>query len=197
MTILTINKTTDKLQMLFVCAAFLSHERENMKTQRKHLKNLTNAGIIAALYVALTAISAVFGLSSGAIQVRLSEALCVLPAYTFSAVPGVTVGCLISNILFGGTIYDMIFGTLATLIGAIVAYMIRKKPYLASISTIAANTAIIPAVLILQGIGGWNMFSYFALTVGIGEVIACGVLGTVLIAYFEKHEHHKKMLFGE
>ena len=166
-----------------------------MKIRNKNLRNLTKAGMIAALYIALTALSAAFGLSSGAIQVRISEALCVLPIYTFTAVPGVTIGCLISNILFGGTIYDMIFGTLATLIGAIVAYLIRKKPYLASISTIAANAVIIPAVLILQGIGGWNMFPYFALTVGIGEIIACGVLGTVLIAYFEKHTNHKKMLF--
>ncbi len=166
-----------------------------MKTQNKHLKSLTYAGIIAALYVALTALSAVFGLSSGIIQVRISEALCVLPVYTFAAVPGVTVGCLISNILLGGTLYDMIFGTLATLIGALIAYFLRKQPYLAPVSTILSNTAIIPAVLILQGLGGWNMFPYFALTVGIGEVIACGVLGTVLTAYFEKHTHHKKMLF--
>ena len=166
-----------------------------MKIRNKNLRNLTKAGMIAALYIALTALSAAFGLSSGAIQVRISEALCVLPVYTFAAVPGVTVGCLISNILFGGTLYDMIFGTLATLIGALVAYLIRKKPYLASIPTIASNAVIIPAVLILQGIGGWNMFPYFALTVGIGEVIACGVFGTVLVAYFEKHTNHKKMLF--
>ena len=166
-----------------------------MKIRNKNLRNLTKAGMIAALYIALTAVSNMFGLASGAIQVRISEALCVLPVYTFAAVPGVTVGCLISNILFGGTLYDMIFGTLATLIGAIVAYLIRKKPYLASIPTIASNAVIIPAVLILQGIGGWNMFPYFALTVGIGEVIACGVFGTVLVAYFEKHTNHKKMLF--
>ena len=166
-----------------------------MKNKNQNLRNLTKAGVIAALYIALTAISNMFGLASGAIQVRISEALCVLPVYTFTAVPGVTIGCLISNILFGGTLYDMIFGTLATLIGALVAYLIRKKPYLASIPTIASNAVIIPAVLILQGIGGWNMFPYFALTVGIGEIIACGVFGTVMIAYFEKHTRHKKMLF--
>ncbi|MBR5253139.1 MAG: QueT transporter family protein [Clostridia bacterium] len=166
-----------------------------MKNKNQNLRNLTKAGVIAALYIALTAISNMFGLASGAIQVRISEALCVLPVYTFTAVPGVTIGCLISNILFGGTLYDMIFGTLATLIGALIAYLIRKKPYLASIPTIASNAVIIPAVLILQGIGGWNMFPYFALTVGIGEIIACGVFGTVMIAYFEKHTRHKKMLF--
>ena len=166
-----------------------------MKNKNQNLRNLTKAGVIAALYIALTAISNMFGLASGAIQVRISEALCVLPVYTFTAVPGVTIGCLISNILFGGTLYDMIFGTFATLIGALIAYLIRKKPYLASIPTIASNAVIIPAVLILQGIGGWNMFPYFALTVGIGEIIACGVFGTVMIAYFEKHTRHKKMLF--
>lgn len=159
------------------------------------MKNLTHAGIIAALYVALTALSAVFGLSSGAIQVRISEALCVLPVYTFAAVPGVTIGCLISNILFGASLYDMIFGTIATLIGATVTYFIRKHPYLASLPTILSNSIIIPCVLILQGIGGSNMFPYFAATVGLGEIIACGVLGTVLIVYFTRHEKHRKMLF--
>lgn len=166
-----------------------------MKTENKHLRYLTKAGIIAALYIALTAVSAGMGLASGAIQVRISEALCVLPIYTFAAVPGVTVGCLVSNLIFGGTVYDMIFGTLATLLGAVASYLIRKKPYLASIPTIASNTAIIPAVLILQGIGGWNMYPLHALTVGIGEIIACGVFGTVLICYFEKHKNHQKMLF--
>lgn len=161
------------------------------------MKNLTYAGIIAALYVALTAVSAAFGLSSGVVQVRISEALCVLPVYTFAAVPGVTVGCLISNMIFGASLYDMIFGTVATLFGALVAYFLRKLPYLAPVPTILSNAIIIPLVLILQGVGGWNMFPYFAATVGLGEIIACGLLGTVLITYFQRHEKHRKVLFSK
>lgn len=164
---------------------------------KKNTKFLAHAGMIAALYAALTMVSALFGLASGVIQVRLSEALCVLPIYTVAAVPGVTIGCLVSNILCGGTIYDIIFGTLATLIGAALTYLFRKLPYLASIPTIISNAVIIPVVLICSGAGGWDMFPYLAATVGFGEVIACGVLGTILVVYLEKHRSSRAMLFGD
>lgn len=166
-----------------------------MKKTSPTTKFIVRSAIIAAIYVALTMISALLGLSSGVIQVRISEALCILPIYTFAAVPGLTIGCLVSNILCGGTIYDIIFGTLATLIGAFVAFFIKKFPYLASIPTIVSNALIIPCVLIISGIGGWEMFPYFVLTVGIGEVISCGVFGTLIIRYFEKHRSTKTMLF--
>ena len=159
-------------------------------------KFIAKAAMISALYIALTMISAAFGLSSGVIQIRISEALCILPIYTFAAVPGVTVGCLIANILCGGTIYDIIFGTLATIIGCMTAYAIRKVPYLASLPTIISNAIIIPCVLIVSGIGGWEMFPYFVLTVGLGEIISCGVLGTLIILYMEKHRSTRTMLFG-
>ncbi|MBE6542200.1 MAG: QueT transporter family protein [Ruminococcaceae bacterium] len=158
-------------------------------------KFISRSAMIAALYVALTMISAAFGLSSGIIQVRISEALCVLPIYTFAAVPGVTVGCLVSNIIYGGTVFDIALGTLATLLGSLAAYFLRKIPYISSIPTIISNTLIIPCVLILSGLGGWEMFPYFALTVGIGEVISCGVFGTLIIIYLEKHRSTKTMLF--
>ena len=151
--------------------------------------------MIAAVYTALTMLSASLGLASGAVQVRISEMLCVLPVYTSAAIPGVTVGCLIANMICGGTVYDIIFGTLATLIGAVGAYFLKKLPYLASIPTILSNAVIIPTVLVLSGVGGWNMFPYFAATVGIGEIIACGVLGTLLVVYMEKHPSARKMLF--
>ena len=162
---------------------------------KKNTRFLAQAGMIAAIYVALTLISAMFGLASGAIQVRISEMLCVLPIYTAAAIPGVTVGCLLSNIICGGTVYDIIFGTLATLIGVLIAYFIRRIPYLASIPTILSNAIIIPVVLIASGVGGWDLFPYFAATVGLGEVIACGILGTVLVVYMEKHPSARKMLF--
>ena len=129
------------------------------------------SAMIAAAYVALTMISAAFGLSSGAIQVRISEALCVLPIFTLSAVPGVTVGCFIANILCGGTVYDIVFGTLATLIAAVITYFI-KNPLLSSIPTIVSNAVIVPIVLIMSGVGGVNMFPYIALTVGLGAVFS-------------------------
>lgn len=152
------------------------------------------SAMIAAAYVALTMISAAFGLSSGAIQIRISEALCVLPIFTLSAVPGVTVGCFIANILCGGTVYDIVFGTLATLIAAVITYFI-KNPLLSSIPTIVSNAVIVPIVLIMSGVGGVNMFLYFALTVGLGEVISCGILGTILAVYMKKHPRVSQALF--
>ena len=152
------------------------------------------SAMIAAAYVALTMISAAFGLSSGAIQGRISEALCVLPIFTLSAVPGVTVGCFIANILCGGTVYDIVFGTLATLIAAVITYFI-KNPLLSSIPTIVSNAVIVPIVLIMSGVGGVNMFPYIALTVGLGEVISCGILGTILAVYMKKHPRVSQALF--
>ena len=163
--------------------------------KNKKVKFIAVSAMIAAAYVVLTLICAAFGLSSGAIQVRISEALCVLPMFTAAAVPGVSVGCFIANILCGGTIYDIIFGTLATLIAAAITYFI-KNPYLSSIPTILSNAIIIPIVLIASGLGGISMFPYFAFTVGLGEVISCGIIGTILAVYLKKHQTVSSMLFN-
>lgn len=161
---------------------------------RKKYRYLTAAGMIAALYTTLTLVSAAFGLSSGVIQIRLSEALCVLPIYTGAAVPGVTLGCFISNLLTGGTAYDLIFGTLATFIGAYAAGYMKKLKYAAFIPTVISNSAIIPAVLIFSGVGGWDIFPYLSLTVGVGELISCGILGGILIRSIDKHRSVGKLL---
>ena len=153
---------------------------------KNNVRCLARSGMIAALYIALTAVSAALGLASGAIQVRISEALCVLPIFSAAAIPGVTVGCLLSNI---------IFGTLATLIGAVLAWAIRRIPYLASIPTILSNAIIIPAVLILSGAGGWELLPYFMATVALGEIIACGIFGTILVIYLKRHPKTASVLF--
>ena len=163
--------------------------------KNKNIRYIATAGMIGALYVALTLISALFGLSSGVIQVRISEMLCVLPIYTSAAIPGVTIGCLLANLIVGGTVWDIVFGTLATLIGAIIAYFMRNLKYLAFIPTVVANMIIIPAVLILSGVGGWETFPYFAFTVGLGELISCGVFGVLMILYLERHQNVRKTLF--
>ena len=88
---------------------------------------LTQAAMIATIYVVLTGIAAGFDLANGAIQVRFSEALTVLPFFTPAAVPGLTIGCLLSNILFSGNLFDIILGTRATLLGAVGTRMLRKS----------------------------------------------------------------------
>ncbi len=143
-------------------------------------RDLALGGIIAALYVVLTILSAIFGLASGVIQVRLSEALTVLPALTASAVPGLTLGCLLANMITGCAPWDVVFGTLATLLGAVGTRMLKDKPFLCWIPPVVSNMVIVPIVL-MKVYGVPDTFWYLMLTVGAGEVIACGVLGLLLL----------------
>ena len=156
---------------------------------KKHNKSafLTQSGVIAALYVVLTLVAKVMGLDSGQIQLRLSEALCVLPVFLPAAVPGLTVGCLLANILCGNIFWDVLFGTLATLIGAVGTRLLRKRPLLALLPPIAANTVIVPFVL-AYAYGLPGTVPLFMLTVGIGEVLSCGVLGRVLWKALDKRK---------
>ena len=149
------------------------------------VKNITHSAIIAALYVVLTIVAQLLGLASGAIQVRFSEALTILPVFTSAAIPGLAIGCLISNIISGGVIWDIIFGTFATLIGAVGTYLLRKYKWLASIPPIVANAIIVPFVLI-YAYGATEALPFLMLTVGIGEVISVGVLGTILLKTLDK-----------
>ena len=140
---------------------------------------LVNGGLIAALYVVLTVLAAQFNLASGAIQVRFSEALTILPVFTASAVPGLTVGCVLANLLTGCALWDVVFGSLATLIGAAGTRLLRKNPYIAWIPPVISNTIIVP--IVLQKVYGLeDAWWYLALTVCLGEVISCGVLGLLL-----------------
>lgn len=147
---------------------------------------IATAAIIAALYTVLTLISALMRLSSGVIQVRFSEALTILPAFTPAAIPGLFIGCIISNLIAGGVLWDVIFGSLATLIGAIFTYLIRKKKWLVSLPPIIANMAIVPPVLI-YAYGAPESYWYILTTVGIGEIISCGVLGMILYFALQKY----------
>ena len=139
---------------------------------------LVEAAAIAAVYVVLTLIFA--PISYGEVQVRISEALTVLPFFTPAAVPGLFVGCVIGNILGGAVLPDIVFGSLATLIGAIGTRMLRdRSPYLAPVPPILANALIVPFVL-RYAYAVPLPIPFMMLTVGIGEVISCGVLGMLL-----------------
>lgn len=142
--------------------------------------HIVNAAAIAAVYVILTVLAASVNLASGAIQVRFSEALTVLPFFTPAAVPGLAIGCLLSNILTGCALPDIIFGTLATLLGALGTRCLKGHRFLCTLPPVIANTLIVPFILTYayQIPGG---IPYLMLTVGIGEVIACMILGQVLL----------------
>lgn len=163
--------------------------------KNKRILFITQSALIAALYVALTWLSKAFGLADGAIQCRFSEMLCILPVYTPAAVPGLFVGCLLSNFQMGATIWDIVFGSLATLIGAFGARALRKHKWFASIPTILSN-AIIVGLVIAYASAPNDVFSVFPmlmLTVGIGEVISCGIFGTALFFVFERYNSIKKI----
>ena len=144
---------------------------------------LTRGALIAALYVALTYVAALFGLSSGAIQFRISEALTILPVFLPEAIPGLTIGCLIANLIAGGVFWDIVFGTLATLLGAvgarIIGHVAKNQLWLATIPTILSNALIVPPVLI-YAYGVPDAYFYLVATVGIGEIVCAGILGTAL-----------------
>ncbi len=143
---------------------------------------ITRAALVAAFYVLLGIISNIFGLDSGVIQLRLSESLCVLPVISGAYVAGVTAGCLIFNMLFTGSVVDMVFGTLATLIGAILAKLFKKHKYLAFIPTVISNSVIIPLVICYGTMNGdLTALPLIMLSVAVGEIISCGVLGNLLL----------------
>lgn len=154
--------------------------------KNKKVTHLTHAAMIAALYVVLTQISHLFGLDSHAIQLRFSEALTILPFFTPAAIPGLFIGCLLANFFAGCLPWDILFGSLATLLGAFGTRFLRKHKWLAPLPPIIANTLIVPFVLAyvyhFEG-----SIPYFMLTVGIGEILSCGVLGMMFLFTLEKH----------
>ncbi len=167
--------------------------------KNKNAAFLTRAAMIAAIYVVLTFIANAFGLAKYPVQVRFSEALTILPYFTPAAIPGLFIGCLLSNILTGCALPDIIFGSIATLLGALGTYALRKRKWLAPVCPILANTIIVPLVLIygygllIEGLSLLQCFGYYCLTVGAGEVISCGILGMILLFALEKY---RGTLFG-
>ena len=155
-----------------------------MKDQR--IKLICQGGIIAALYLALTLLANALGLANYAVQVRFSESLTILPYFTPAAVPGLFVGCLLSNILTGCALPDIIFGSLATLIGAVSTYMLRNKSkWLAPLPAIVSNAIIVPFVLLYAY--GIEPLWFSFVTVTAGEIISCGVLGMLLLNALRKY----------
>jgi uncharacterized membrane protein len=165
--------------------------------------NLCTAAIVGALYVVLTLLSAAVGLSSGAIQVRISEALCVLPVFLPWSAVGLWIGCIIANLITSAAVWDIVFGSLATLIGALGALLLgvaarklnksgRTKlalfvKILVPLPTVLANAVIVPFVLIyaygIMDMGYWLL----VLTVGVGEIISAWILGVFVLTLLEKN----------
>ncbi len=147
---------------------------------------LAQGGMVAALYVALTLIASAMGLASGQIQLRLSEALTILPCFFPAAVPGLFVGCLLANLLTGCVLWDVAVGSLATLLGALGTRLLRKNRWLAVLPPIVSNILLVPPVL-AWAYGVEESIPLLMLTVGLGEVLSCGVLGELMYSALDKH----------
>lgn len=153
--------------------------------KRTKVTFLVQAAVIAAIYVVLTLIFAPIGF--GEVQVRISDALTIPPYFTPAAIPGLFVGCVIAN-LFGGAIpADIVFGSMATLLGALGTWALRKRSkYFAPIPPIVTNTLIVPCVL-YYGYGINLPIPFMMLTVGAGEVLSCGVIGMAVLGALKNY----------
>ena len=157
-----------------------------------HIRFLTYSAAIAALYVGLTYLSFLFGLDKGVIQVRFSEALCVLSVFTPAAIPGMTLGCFLAGLLTSAHPIDMVVGSMATLIGVLGCWLLRflKDRKLAfcliPLPNVLANALVIPWVLSVA-YGATEGYLFLFLTVGAGEVISAGILGSLLLGILRRH----------
>ncbi|SFG18946.1 QueT transporter family protein [Oribacterium sp. WCC10] len=146
---------------------------------------ITQAALIAALYVTLTFVFA--AISFGEVQLRIAEALTILPMFTPAAIPGLFVGCIIGNAMGGAVLPDIICGSLATLIGAYVTWLLRNRsPFIGCLPPIIANMIVVPFVLRYAYAVTLPLW-FMALTVGLGEVLGCGLLGCILYFALNKH----------
>ena len=171
---------------------------------------ITQSAAIAAIYVVLTLLANALGLANYAVQVRFSEALTILPYFTPTAIPGLFVGCILSNILTGGHPIDVVFGSLATLIGAVITYFIAHgfrmpgsegykckstlRKWLCPVPPIVANVLIVPHV-IRYCYGIEDSVPFLMLTVGAGEIISCLFLGMLLLYALESRKLSNR-IFG-
>ena len=155
-----------------------------MSRNTKKIRFTVYAALIAALYVVLSLVFA--PISFGPVQLRISEALCVLPYFTSAAIPGLFIGCIISNCFASGMIWaDIMFGSLATLVAATFSYLLRRYKYLVPLPAVILNALVVPLVLKF-GYGFGDALWFMMLTVGIGQIGACYLFGTPLMLILEK-----------
>lgn len=170
-----------------------------MKTNQLSVKRLVRCAVIAAVYVVLCLALAPF--SYGAVQVRIAEALCLLPVFGAEYIVGVTLGCFLANLL-GSTVIDVVFGTLATLLACLVTYKLRNV----RVKGLAIPASLPPVVFNMLIVGAFEITFFFsdtaptaalaafnAVAVGIGEIISCTIVGVALVKLVESNEGLKRI----
>ena len=170
-----------------------------MKTNKLSVARLVRCAVISAVYVVLCLALAPF--SYGAVQVRIAEALCLLPVFGAEYIVGVTLGCFLANLL-GSTVIDVVFGTLATLLACLVTYKLRDL----RVKGLAIPASLPPVVFNMLIVGAFEITFFFsdaaptaalaafnAVAVGIGEIISCTILGVALVKLVESNENLKRI----
>ncbi len=158
--------------------------------RNKKILYICQGAAVAAIYAALTLAAQLVGLGAGVLQLRISEALCVLPAFIPAAIPGLYVGCLLSALLSGAVWLDVLVGPIATLIGALGAYALgNREKYLVPLPTLAANTLLVPPVL-AYGYAVETALPLLYLSIGISELLSAYVLGIVFYGALDKRRNH-------
>lgn len=185
--------------------------KKEYTVRSKRTSYVAQAGMIAAVYAAATLITmfALQGLAWGPVQFRISEAVCVLAVLTPAAVPGLTIGCAIANLVslaINGTgalgMLDVVFGSLATFAGALWCWKLRSRPKVALLGPVLANALIVPAYLpiLLQGLGFYTipftdisldgaylyMYLFGVIATGIGQALVIYVLGLPLLSALKR-----------
>lgn len=160
-------------------------------------KQLTLAAMVAALYAVLSYFGTIFGITFGPVQFRFAEALCVLPFLFPATAPGLFVGCLIANLLSPYGLVDVVCGSLATLIAALAAAKMPNR-LLAPLPAVISNGIIIGAMLAWYetgfGPGFPALFAFHGITVALGEIGACYILGMLLLTALPKIKYFQPML---
>ena len=174
-----------------------------MNMKNLSVRRLVRCAVIAAVYVVVCLVLAPF--SYGAVQVRVAEALCLLPVFGAEYIVGVTLGCFLANLL-GSTVVDVVFGTLATLLACLVTYKLRDI----RVKGLAIPASLPPVVFNMIIVGAFEITFFFsdgaptamlavfnAVTVGIGELISCTILGVTLVKLIESNASLNKIFTEE
>lgn len=174
-----------------------------MNMKNLSVRRLVRCAVIAAVYVVVCLVLAPF--SYGAVQVRVAEALCLLPVFGAEYIVGVTLGCFLANLL-GSTVVDVVFGTLATLLACLVTYKLRDI----RVKGLAIPASLSPVVFNMIIVGAFEITFFFsdgaptamlavfnAVTVGIGELISCTILGVALVKLIESNAGLNKIFTEE
>ena len=161
------------------------------------VRQLTLSAMVAAIYFVLSYFGNIFGLTYGPVQCRFAEALCVLPFLFPSTIPGLFVGCLLTNLMSTVGPLDIVLGSLATLIGAVLTAKMPNR-YLAPLPPVICNGVIVGAMIAWYEVGFgpafWGAFAFNGLSVAVGELLACYILGSILLYALPRVPYLRRMM---